>query len=110
MIARRQMAYKVNVIGPGKSVWVLCTAHQELAVGQAAGRFDEQLFERPLAVCRESAHVRKVALELGTLRRRMMYRRVNATINRYYSPGTKPCGQFVERSPTRVTEHQVEVR
>src|SRR4051812_4506224 len=109
MIAGRQMSDKVNIAGPRKCVWVLGSAHQELASWQPAGRLDEQPLERSLPIARESPQIGKVAFELVALRRRVMDRRIDTTVNRHDSLGAQPCGEIVERPPAGIAKHYIEV-
>src|SRR3954470_23802580 len=109
MIGRREMANEVDIVGPRKGIRVLSPADQEFPARQAARWFNEQLLERALPVDGESAHVRQIAHELVSRRRRLMDQWIDAAVNGHHASSSEPCLKLVESSSARIAQNNIEV-
>src|SRR5256885_16856578 len=94
MQRRRHMAYKPDVLTPGKILRVKRAADHKSFSWCAASRLQKKLFERLLAIWRISSEIRKISRILGARLDRLVKIRIDATVERRHAassqPGLKP--------------------
>src|SRR2546427_11815022 len=99
MQRRRHMAYKPDVLTPGKILRVKRAADHKSFSWCAASRLQKKLFERLLAIWRISSEIRKISRILGARLDRLVEIKIDATVMRRHRARSTP-GLKVRKIPS----------
>src|SRR5207244_12500188 len=105
MQRRRHMAYKPDVLTPGKILRVKRAADHKSFSWCAASRLQKKLFERLLAIWRISSEIRKISRILWALLDRLVKFRIDATVERRHEVTFHPGLKSVLRDDASIPQH-----
>src|SRR5436309_1393442 len=108
MQRRRHMAYKPDVLTPGKILRVKRAADHKSFSWCAASRLQKKLFERLLAIWRISSEIRKISRKLWPRLDRPVKIRINATVERRHAASSQPGPKPFQGAAARITQNQIE--
>src|SRR5436305_15302453 len=108
MQRRRHMAYKPDVLTPGKILRVKRAADHKSFSWCAASRLQKKLFERLLAIWRISSEIRKISRILGARLDRLVKIRIDATVERHDAASSQAGLKPFQSVSARITQNQIE--
>ena len=105
----REMRDKSNVWQRRERIGILRAGELKRLIGHTARRFEEERFERVLAVCSEGSEIRKDPTILIEWRDRKMRLRVDGAIERSNSARAEARLQFGKGTAAGVAQDKVEI-